>query len=44
LDELIQQTSNKLKALSDLDATPEKQMAAGMGIEYEVIKSKGVDT
>jgi len=43
LDEPIQQTSNKVKALGDLDATPEKQLAAGMGIDYEVIKSRGVD-
>jgi hypothetical protein len=32
-DKLIDQTSAQLKALGDMDSTPEKQMAIGIGID-----------
>ena len=34
LDTLTQDTAAKLKALGDLESVPEKQMAAGVGIDY----------
>jgi hypothetical protein len=40
-DQLIRQTSEKLKAIAALDTTPEKQMAGGMGIDY---MTKGIPT
>ena len=35
LDSIIHDTSDRLKKLGDLDSTPEKQMAGGIGIDYE---------
>ena len=35
MDSIIQDTATKLKKLGDLDSTPEKQMASGIGIDYE---------
>lgn len=34
-DQLVLETSVKLKVLGDLEATPEKAMTMGMGIDYE---------
>ena len=38
-DEIIRETAAKLKALGDLEDTPEKQMASGMGIDYEKVST-----
>ncbi len=35
MDSIIRDTTAKLKKLSDLDSIPEKQMAGGIGIDYE---------
>ncbi len=35
MDSVINETSNKLRCLGNLDSTPEKKMAAGVGIDYE---------
>ncbi len=37
LESVIQDTADKLKKLGDLDSTPEKTMAGGIGIDYESI-------
>ena len=34
LDKLIAETSSELKRLGDMDSTPEKKMAIGVGIDY----------
>ena len=35
IDDLIQGTATKLRALSNLRSTPETEMASGVGIDYE---------
>jgi hypothetical protein len=35
LDDLIHGTSDKLRALGNLESTPEREMAVGIGIDYE---------
>ncbi len=35
MDSIIRDTTTKLRKLGDLDSTPEKQMAGGIGIDYE---------
>lgn len=35
LESIIQDTADKLKKLGELDSTPEKTMAGGVGIDYE---------
>ncbi len=37
MESAIQETATKLKKLGDLDSTPEKQMAGGVGIDYESV-------
>lgn len=39
LESVIQDTADKLKKLGDLDSTPEKTMAGGVGIDYESLHS-----
>jgi hypothetical protein len=39
IDSAIKKTTKKLTKLGNLDSTPEKQMAGGVGIDYEQIPS-----
>ncbi len=41
LDELVQQTFEKLKAPGDVERVREKPLAAGAGIEYSTLPSSG---
>jgi hypothetical protein len=34
-DDVVQDTSARLKALGDLESVPERQMASGIGIDYQ---------
>lgn len=40
LHDMIHDTASKLRAISDLDSTPEKEMASGIGIDYEQISKQ----
>lgn len=43
LESIIQDTTTKLKKLGDLESTPEKQMAGGVGIDYEADSHQNSD-
>lgn len=43
LESIIQDTTTKLKKLGDLESTPEKQMAGGVGIDYEADSPQNSD-
>lgn len=43
LETIIQDTTTKLKKLGDLESTPEKKMAGGVGIDYEADSPQNSD-